>query len=218
MKKILIVITLICSILVSTSCSKKCEYDQKISQLRLDVLIGETEDIKVICYPEQRESLYEADGKCSALESTLIFKLYFKNPDKGSEACAVKFSLNGKDYSGNFEYSPLSTNLHCSLKADSLPSNSLAVTLESEKICQTVHLKSVRNQNTLSYSEAIEHLKNNDPTGTDMLVGENTEIRIRLIDNGGKDYWYIGLVSPEKDVSYLLDGESGEIVAKKDDL
>ncbi len=218
MKKLLTVAIIICSILVLPSCDKPCEYDQKISQLRLEVFMGETEDFKVICYPEQRETLYEADGKCSPLESTVIFKLYFKSQDKGSEACAVKFTLNGKDYLGNFEYSPLSTNLHCSVKTDTLPTSKLSITLESEKICQTVELRSVRNQDTISYSDAINHLKSKDSDCQKMIDEESTELRIRLIDNGGKDYWYLGLISPEKELSYLLDGETGEIVAKKDDL
>lgn len=43
------------------------------------------------------------------------------------------------------------------------------------------------------------------------------EIRIRLIESEGKTYYYVGVISADKvNVSYLLDGETARILAKRE--
>ena len=43
----------------------------------------------------------------------------------------------------------------------------------------------------------------------------NYEIRIRLISSDGYICYYVGLLDKTKSVDFLLDGETGEILAKK---
>jgi hypothetical protein len=79
---------------------------------------------------------------------------------------------------------------------------------------QTITLKSVKNKSTKSYGEVLKKLKKEESFSNKL---KNAELRIRLINNDGHDYWYVGLVTKEKTSSYLLDGETLEIIARKED-
>ena len=75
---------------------------------------------------------------------------------------------------------------------------------------------SQKNSDTIAYEKAINQLSKNDESVKEFLNSNNYELKIRLIDNEGYDYWYIGFSNADKSISFLVDGKTGETVAKKE--
>ena len=76
---------------------------------------------------------------------------------------------------------------------------------------------SVINKKTLSHKEILCTLKKAGDEDADVFFNGKTnyEIRIRLISSDGYICYYVGLLDKTKSVDFLLDGETGEILAKK---
>ena len=77
-------------------------------------------------------------------------------------------------------------------------------------------LNSVKKSNALDYIKILKSFEDNEKTRA--VINEDNEIKIRLINNGDYDYWYVGFSAEEKNVSYLLDGFTGEIIAQKENV
>ena len=214
MKKFLILLLLIVTTLFSVGCKERSKYDDQISQLRNDVLKYDCEEFTLTLYAEIIETPLVSDGVKGKTENTLTFKLKNNNPSCNFENCSLNFSINGKSYAKNFEFKQIPTLLNCSVTVESLPSSTLDVTLTINGKSQAITLKSVKNKSTKSYGEVLKRLKKEESFASKL---ENAELRIRLINNDGYDYWYVGLITKEKTISYLLDGETLEIIARKED-
>lgn len=198
------------------ACKKQPEkYDSKITQLRENIFFAENEQFTLICYPEKRESPIENDGFVGKVENFVIFKLNFKN-SVFKQPYDISFKIADESYIGKFDYKPIADKLECCVKVNSLDFEQLFTTLSAENSSVGITLLPKKNSSTVDCKDALELLKQNDEDSKKILSLDNCEIRIRLINNDGYDYWYIGLISTEDKVSYLLDGENGELLAKKD--
>lgn len=215
MKKLLLAIVFISTFFTFTACKKTNPYENKISQLRTDVYVCETENYTITAYPEIRENPFLSDGKVGKLEKVMIFKLNFLNDETKTDLYKIEFDIDGKTYSSQFEYKPSSTFLYCQVLVENLPQKSFNVTLKDDNHSFSNQLNSVKKSNTLDYVKILKSFKDNEKTSA--LMNEDNEIKIRLINNGDYDYYYVGFSSEEKTVSYLLDGFTGEIIAQKDD-
>ena len=218
MKKLITILLTLTLLVFPLSCKKPKPYLSKISQLRENVYLGSKEDFRLTLYPESRENPLENDGVVGKTEKVLIFKLDFSSSDFEYENCKITFNLGGKSYNGVFEYKPLSTFLYASVTVESLPQNELTVNLSLDEKSVGLTLLPQKNSNSISADEAISKICDSESNCEAFLNSDKGEIRIRLIDNDGYDYWYVGLLDGEKTVSYLIDGETGEIIAKKDDF
>lgn len=214
MKKFLILFLLIFCLSLSLSCKQKSKHDDQISQLRSDILKYDHEDFTLTLYSETVEVPLADDGVKGKTEKVLIFKLKNKRFDQTFENCSLSFSLNNKTYTKSFEFKQIPTILNCTVTVESLPKSTMNVTLTINGKSQAITLKSVKNKSTKSYAEALKRLKKEEAFSNKL---SNAELRIRLINNDGYDYWYVGLITKEKVFSYLLDGETLEIIAKKED-
>lgn len=197
-----------------SSCKNTSLYETKISQLRLNAYYYECADFSVFVYPEQCENPQKDDGIKNALENRLYFKLQFSSVSP-TDNCSVEFLSDKKNYRANFEYSPLSTFLYCKVLVDVLPKDELYVkfTLNGKTI--GANLVPLKDQSTLSYNKILGNLKNNDEFIKEFLQKSNGEIKIRFIDNDGFDYWYFGFIDEKTTTSYLIDGQTGEVLAVK---
>ena len=212
MKKLILILSFL-SILFISSCKEKVSFEEKISQLRPTTLFYENDDFLLTAFPEKSENPQIDDGNIGNVENRILFKLQLKS--KKHELCKVEFCINDKTYKANFKYQPLSSFLYCEIQVANLPTKNLYVKVSlDEKTCG-ISLLSHKNDLTLSYQQVIDNLIKNDEFVKEFLSNKNGELKIRFIDNGGYDYWYLGFVSAEKTTAYLIDGETGEILAIK---
>lgn len=216
MKKLLLTTLCIIFTFLLFSCSKPPLYEGKISQLRQEIFFAENEQFKLVCYPETRENPMENDGICGKIENVIIFRLTFKSSAIKDSTYDISFNVNGKSYNGKFEYKTIPNLLTSTISVENINFKDLQVTVTSEN--QTYSLKAIaqKNSDTITHIKAINQLSKNDEQAKEILNSNNYELKIRLIDNEGYDYWYVGFSNGEKSVSYLIDGKTGEIVAKKE--
>lgn len=216
MKKLISV--LLCIMLFTFSACKKKQspHEKNISQLRQEIFVAHTDNYTVFLYPEKRENPLDNDGQVGKIENFVIIKLIFKNQQPETDVFNVQFTINNIPYSGKFEYKPISNLLQCIVKVEDINFNSLYATLKCGNETNALNFAPQKNSSTVNHLDALNYLKENDSTAKELLSLNDYEIRIRLIDNDGYDYWFIGIISNEKNVSFLLDGESAEILAKKD--
>ena len=213
-KKLILLTLAICTSFLF-GCKEKSKYDDKISQLRNDIFQFENEEFKLTAYAEIVETPLVDDGVKGKTEKVLVFKLKNKIPTQCFEQCNISFKIKDNNYSKDFEFKQISTLISCAITVKELPSSSLDVTLTINNQSQAINMQSIKNKSTKSYGDVLKRLKE-DNSISDKLK-EAVEIRIRLINNNDYDYWFVGIVSKEKTVSFLLDGETLEILARKDD-
>lgn len=216
MKKIALLFSVL-FLLFSTSCKQNDAYADKISQLRHDILYAFTEDYEIFAYKEIREEPLKDDGKKDETKNVLTFKIVFKKEMSLKSSPVVQFSIDGINYRKEFEYRPLSNYVSCYFFLPSLPKEKLGISLEFDERKETHTLLTVLNKATINYSEALTGIAESDDEDAKKFFGgnENYEIRIRLIYSDDYRCYYVGLFSASESVSYLVDGENGEIIAKK---
>lgn len=213
--KIITVILSFIAIFCFPSCKKTNPYENKISQLREISLYYDCNDYAIFAYPEICEEPLKNDGIVSNLEKRISFKLQVKKQSKDFENCKIEFQIKDKIYKANFEYSPLASFLYCKIAVDTLPTSELYLKFNFSNQSTGINLQSQKNDNTLNYVKVLEHLKKTDDFTRNFLSSKNGELKVRFIDNDDYDYWYFGFVETAKITSYLIDGETGEVLAKK---
>ena len=216
MKKISLV-TVISFILILAACSQSNALEKKVSQLRFDILYSSSEYFDVYAFKEICENPQKDDGEIGELKNVLTFKIVFKKEMPLKSSPIVQFSLDGITYRKEFEYKPLSNFVCCSLFLPALPDNKLDVSLEFDKKAENHTLLTVLNKKTLSHTEVLDIIGNSDDEDAlKFLNGETAyEVKLRLISSDGYNYYFIGFYNENEFVGFLMDGTTGEIIAKK---
>ena len=216
MKKIALCVVLLLAFQFA-GCKKNSEYEDKISQLRYDVLYGETDDFDVTAYIEKREDPIFQDGLVGEKINFLTFKIEFDKDIVLKSSPVIEFETDGIKYRKETEYKPLSDFVYCFFSPKKLPDKKLNVKITTDEKSETITLISVKKKDTLTYKEALNSLiKSKTPSITEIFDGKAPyEIKIRLIYSDGYDCYFIGVETKEKSVGFLLDGSTGEIIAIK---
>ena len=219
-KKLLILfVTIISFAFTLVGCGETVNLDEYISQLRLSVYEGESQNFKVVCYAEKRETPFNADGVVGEIKNAVIIKVSFLNGAPNDANATL--SYGSESYQTALNYNPVSEKSNATVYVENLPSlPSINIEITSGDICEKVTLSSVIFDNTVTYSEALKSVINSDKEKSNRLFGggeESAEIHVRLIRTDGKNYYYVGIVEKGgKTSAYLVDGETATILAKKD--
>ena len=213
--KIIALILSLSTIFCFSSCKNNDVYHQKISQLRQTILFAENDDFLIFAYPETCENPQIDDGVKRQTENKITFKLQVKDQNFNFENGKIEFSINDKSYKINFDYSTISSFFYCSLAVDTLPSDNLYLTVFFNDKNAGLSLSSLKNATTLSPEKTLKTLEKQDDFVKNFLKDDSGEIKVRFIDNDGFDYWYLGFTTSQKTTSYLVDGETCEILAIK---
>lgn len=216
MKKILLVLSVL-SVFFAEGCAKQDKHEDCISQLRYDILYSNSENYEIYAFKELRETPLSDDGEKGEMQNLLMFKIVFKTDIVLRSSPVITFSLNGITYRKEFEYKPLSNFVICSFFVPEQPNRKLETEICFDSDTKHYTLLSVINKKTLSHKEILSALKSaGDKDADEFFSGKtNFEIRIRLISSDGYNCYFIGLIDKSKSVNFLLDGETGEILAKK---
>ena len=192
-----------------SACEKTPDYSTFISQVRFDILCGKNDNLTLLCYAEQRETPYAYDGVSNPLENLLIFKF-----DK--EICNLTLTFTtDKVYTLNVDNTL--NRRFWQIKVNQFPTNSLTVTITTENGQENVVLNSVKTTKTLSYNQAINSLKKQQPELFEELneSGNLYEINVRLLWENNFLYYFVGLSQNGKTNAFLLDAENGNVISKK---
>lgn len=219
-KKILLVFTgilLTFYALIQGGCNSKPDYLSYVSELRKDVFVGEKDNFCVTVYCGTKEEPALFDGVKNQTHPTLTFKVLQK--EEVGAPISVKFKIANKEYCKDLEFNPVKSTLSCEVEVNALPEKNLIVQLvygENETLIET---KSKLNDKNISYIKALEISVNEGQS----FLKEHTvkgvlkcEIVIRLLCENERNYYYVGFICEEGlKLAYLINGETGEIIAKK---
>lgn len=217
MKKIFI-IAVVASLSLFTSCKKQEPFVKKISQLRENVFVAEAENYSVHCYAELREEPNLNDGNPADMKPLVTFKIIPKNNfDVENKELSIEYSFNEESYKGNFEFKPLAVVRYSYIHTESLPTADFKAVLTIDDSSEIIELHSKKRADLIPYATAVAEVKKHAQNSLDVFFDDNEtgEIKIRLIENDGYNFWYVGFFDAKNSVSYLVDGLTGEILAIK---
>lgn len=218
MKKIFLIISFCFCLFLISSCKTGVDYSAYVSELRLAVYEGKSENFKAVLNAEKKEYPFIADGYVGEMKNTLILKVEFLNGSPDDASAIISYGEISN--SANLSYNPVSGKSTASVTVNELPSSAtVTVELTSGEISEKLTLSSVVFDKTINYSDAISSVASSDKETVDALFSNETakaEIHVRIISGNGKNFYYVGFVeNGGKTTAYLVDGETAEVLAKK---
>lgn len=192
------------------------DYFDYVSELRSNILTAETELYSLKIYAVEKEYPYSADG--IKRETTARTEIYFTAPS-GDKTCKISFFLNGEKREGEASYDNVKAEYFLSDPVDCSSVESLDLNISYGEDSFTMTAKTVKTDKTLSPRQALTKLRENAPSTFENLTIENAfvgEIYLRLISEDAP-YYYIGLIEKNGNIqAYLLNSETGKILAKRE--
>ncbi len=211
---ILFAIFVFCSLFAS--CKKETDYSQYVSELRSNILLCENGELSVRVYAVEKESPYAPDGVKREISKRT--ELYLQAPS-GECEYILSFSVNGKNYHGDAVYDNVKGEYYFSCSADVSTLTTLPILIEFEENKIEMNAKSVRSETMLSPLKALEKLQTENAelfTSLTDKYGFAGEIYIRLIFEDSA-YYYFGIIEKSgKITAFLMNAESGKILAKRE--
>lgn len=215
-KIVLSVITAISSVLIFTfaGCKKNEPTAPNVSQIRYDVFYAEDVRFKISVFAEKRESPFIADGNPAPLSPFVSVKVTPKADENLENADMIaEIKTNEKTYAATFDFKPVSTTRECRLYPEKPLSGEFVLTLTVNDEKFVYKPKSLKNKAIITYSAAIFAAKKYAKGRLDGYFGEDTgEIRVKLIENEGFNYWLVEFIDEKSTISFLVDASSGEVV------
>lgn len=207
-----IALTLICALCALPACAKQVNYFDYVSECRSDVFLykDDSTEIKIQCV--NKEQPFSADGykgeTCDLIE---IYVSLSKNPQT--------LEVSVETLSGEMNYQAVTRQYTLTISAAAFEKSSVEVTLTADGEKKTYTALSVKDGNVMSCEKAVacvaEHASElfEGLTSNGLFDGE---IFVRLLYDEGC-YYYVGLCNKEKHITaFLIDGERGKIIAKKE--
>ncbi len=215
LKKFIIFILSFC-VCFSTGCAKKSTLLPHISELRLNIYEGESQDYSLKATFGFCEKLKNLDGIVGEKEYNLTLTLKDCNYE---EKITATIDLGEQNYTEQFFYDPVSSKMTTNFPVNDMP-NDFDVTITANGQSQKIIMRSVVPENTVTYQTALNSFeKQQSPLLENYKIdGEfKGEIAMRIIVRNGSPYWYLGLTDENgKTKALLIDGFSCEILAVKD--
>lgn len=212
-KSAVIVLSLIMAIALC-GCSEKSRLDESVSRIRDNAFIGQSENYVLNAYPEVRETPMIADGKINPAKKIVIIKLKVLNGESGE--FTVNFTSD-KEYSDSFSFSAFSDCFVTSIEVDKLPDKPFIATITHNGKSENLNMESLLLSETVSSETALKNAYKAKKEYVDGLSENGVfcgEVYLRLITEGGKNYWYVGFITKETTLCLLLSGK-GEVLEEK---
>ncbi len=215
MKKFAFVLSFILCLTFLFGCHGKPNLIENLSELRTEVFYGESQNYKLKASYGFKENPFINDGKVGNTEYALEFRLLEKTDDA---TYSLSFPLNGTTVNANFSKNPVSHVLYAKVQAENFKEKEFSVTVSCGGNQETITLKSLLAENTVSFEQALSSLYNNQKDYIDSIYDQNgnfnAEIYLRVLVKDQKPYWYVGIARGNNDLKALLiDGLDGKILA-----
>ncbi len=213
MKKFICILFLsVC--LFSLGCSAPKGYNENISQIRNNVFYGAGQTYSVEVFAEQRENPFINDGVAGSKQNFIIVRVLNQN-----NPITVTATYSGDTYTQTTKYNPHAISMVAVIKVDSLPTQSLSVTVEYNGNSEQIECVSKLKSDTISPLKALNSVLDKEKTFIESIKQDGklkAEIYIRLIAENDNNFYYVGFgLGSNKLTAFLLDGKTGEIIAGK---
>ena len=199
-----------------TACKKVNPLYERVSELRLSLYEGQSENFTISASYGFKETPFNNDSSVGKKVYILSFKLFGKETDGVSYT--LKFEFEQQNYSATFKLNPVTHNLTASVELDNFNENEFSVTISGGGAPETVNLRSILPEKTIDYKKALDYLYADQQPLIKAYLDDNgnfnAEIYARVLVKNQKPYWYIGIASGNGNLKALLiDGFSGKVLA-----
>lgn len=213
MKKFAVICTFLCAgACLFGGCNREIDYLSYVSEKRTDIYLYSDDGLEIKIYVCERETPYSTDGiKGEMSDLTEIYVTLPKNYDE--------VNISAGNATGEMSYKAADNCYYLSLSDGGIYGDSVDVTLNYGGESEVYTLSSVLYGGVISCDEAIKCVLEYDGQLFASLTENNIfcgEIYVRLLYDDGC-YYYVGVCDRNKKISaYLVDGEKGKIIAKKE--
>ncbi|MBQ8658732.1 MAG: hypothetical protein IJ506_06320 [Clostridia bacterium] len=201
---------------LGSACGNKINYFDYVSELRSNIFLASDENFALRVYSVKREIPYTADGVCGETATLTEVRL---SAGSGESDCKIEFTVNGKKYGGDASYDNVKSEYSYSCSLDSASAREIPFTITFGDTVYELTAKTVLTENTLTPKNILNAVKTSEGTLFKNMTdkyGFKGEIYLRLIYEDAP-YYYLGIVSREKKtVAFLLNAETGKILAKRE--
>lgn len=195
---------------LTAGCSKETDYIQYISERRENIYLYDNDGTQIKIYCSQRETPFITDGikgnMCSVTE------IFVSLPESANE---VTLSLG--DICGEMSYRSVENDFYLSC-SDVLSGESVRAEITADGRSAEYELFSVLYDGVITCDEAAGCVAESEREKLESMTENGIfrgEIFVRLIYDGSC-YYYVGICDRDGGISaYLLNGESGRIIAVK---
>lgn len=192
-------------------CGRGVDYTKYISEKRSEVYLYEDDSVSIKIQCSEKEQPFAADGYVGDVSPLVeIFVSLPKNPEE------LEVSVEG--HGGEMNYQAVDKRFELSFSAPSFKKDGVEVTLTFNGESKTFNALSVKYSGVMSCEQAVNCVAEHDKPLFEGLTKNNLfdgEIFVRLLYDEGC-YYYVGVCDKTKHITaFLIDGESGKILATK---
>lgn len=197
-------------------CKQAPDYFAFVSDVRSDIFRAETPEFEVTVSCLEREHPFAPDGVVSPKSRTVEVVLAEKSPSGGEYEV---YFLEDMPRGGDMSFRNVTGDYYFSRGVENFPSGSLSLRIVYGETTKELFLTSVKSEKTLLPEEALSLAVSAERETVAALTSGKTfcgEFYVRLLRRD-KNYYYVGIVRPGNGtVSLLLDGETGEVLARRE--
>ena len=222
MKRLISLLLCLITVLPATGCATKIEKrDRNVSELRDELMIAESDKMKITLISGEREEPFSIDGKPGERVPFSVITIAPRGFSDDAEFTYAAY-IGAEKVEGKFSRHPYKNT--CSVELSARSSSAATVTVTGDGYVENFELKSVKTDDMISASVALEtaEIRLKDRIKELVADGElGAEIYVRFTENpisgDGGYYWYVAFV-PEKYTVYavLIDPVTKEIAAVRE--
>ena len=191
------------------------DYSDRLSEVRSDLFVAETEDFTLQLSCLEREYPYADDGVPCPMSKTLQVELVPVVKPDGD----VEIYIGDGGTGGEASYRTAYGDYTFSVGTDVFPQESVSLRVEYGGKTHTIAATSVRTAETLTPAKALAKGVEAERETLDNMRKEGVfcgELCVRLLKRD-KNYYYFAVTDGTRRVALLMDGETGEVLARRED-
>ena len=208
-----LLLVFLCGLL--TSCNKKIDYFDYVSELRSDIFLAETDGFSLRIYAVTKENPYVMDG--IPKERSARVEAYLVAPE-GDETCNFSFTHDGQSYGGEMSFDNVKTEYYFSCSLELSGASELPCRIEYGNTILELNALSVRTADTLTPENILTNLETEESELFSSLTdkyGFAGEIYLRLIYEDAP-YYYVGIIDRNNNIhAFLINAKTGKLLAKR---
>lgn len=217
MKKRTLLILATAALLPALTACAPYDYSDRLSEVRSDLFIAQTEEFTLTLACIEREYPYADDGVPCPMTKTVQATLSPVTAPAGD--VEIYIGEGEARWGGEASFRTTYGDYTLSEGVDAFPAGTVTVSVVYGETTHSLAATSVKNEDTLTPSEALaagveaerETLERMEENG--VFCGE---LCVRLLRRD-KNYYYFAVTNGQERVSLLLDGETGAVLARRED-
>lgn len=216
MKKILLLILTLSLFTFACSCNDEIDLTTYLSQKRTTVYVCEENDFKLTVFAEERETPFLTDGFVGKVGKFVTVKI--ENFTTSLDDVSVTLNYGKNSVNGKLDFNPINGKFSTEICVETLPNDDeISLTVANAGEQKNLTLKKFKSEG-VDYVEALSAVSKHAKESIESLLkaGESIEVRLRLIPEGDRYYYYVSITdNSKKTIAFLVDGVTAKILASR---